>query len=188
MLIARTQYDTIAMRAFYFDNIPGDQRLPHDSGIPVSDELLKSIGVLHWHIPASQQDQINAIAEERHCNNRDIVSVTKEGLGDAYEATLKIFYDEHMHEKEEIRYVLEGSGFFDVREHSSDVWIRCYLTAGDLFILPAGIYHRFTLDENDMIKAMRIFWDEPKWIHVHRDSSTDVNPIRVNYLKALGVN
>lgn len=83
------------MRAFYFDNIPGDQRLPHDSGSPVSDELLKSIGVLHWHIPASQQDQINAIAEERHCNNRDIVSVTKEGLGDAYEATLKIFYDEY---------------------------------------------------------------------------------------------
>lgn len=83
------------MRAFYFDNIPGDQRLPHDSGSPVSDELLKSIGVLHWHILASQQDQVNAIAEERHCNNRDIVSVTKEGLGDAYEATLKIFYDEY---------------------------------------------------------------------------------------------
>jgi 1,2-dihydroxy-3-keto-5-methylthiopentene dioxygenase len=83
------------MRAFYFDNIPGDQRLLHDSGNPVSDELLKSIGVLHWHIQGGQQDQIDAIAEERHCNNRDIVEVTKQGLGDLYEAKLKIFYEEY---------------------------------------------------------------------------------------------
>jgi hypothetical protein len=43
-------------------------------------------------------------------------------------------------------------------EHPSDSWVRCYLTAGDLFVLPAGIYHRFTLDENDTIKALRLFW------------------------------
>ncbi|KAG2136612.1 1,2-dihydroxy-3-keto-5-methylthiopentene dioxygenase [Suillus bovinus] len=172
------------MRAFYFDNVPGDQRLLHDSGNPVSDEILKSIGVLHWHIPTSQQNQIDAIAEERSYKNRDTITITKEGLGDLYEAKLKSFFEEHMHEDEEIRYILEGSGFFDVR----DSWIRCQLDAGDLLVLPAGIYHRFTLDESNMIKALRLFKDEPKWTPINRGNSTDVNPYRVDYLKTLAVN
>ncbi|KAG2740879.1 ARD-domain-containing protein, partial [Suillus brevipes Sb2] len=59
-----------------------------------------------------------------------------------------------------------------------DSWIRCHLNAGDLLVLPAGIYHRFTLDENSMIKAMHLF----KWTPINRDSSTDANPYRVDYL------
>jgi 1,2-dihydroxy-3-keto-5-methylthiopentene dioxygenase len=119
------------MRAYYFDNLPGDQRLLHDSGKPVSDEVLKSIGVLHWYIPTTQQSQIEDVAKERGYKNRDIITVTKESLGDLYETKLKTFYEEydnlpqmisklshdirHMHEDEEIRYILDGTGFFDVR-------------------------------------------------------------------------
>ncbi|KAG1869690.1 1,2-dihydroxy-3-keto-5-methylthiopentene dioxygenase [Suillus tomentosus] len=176
------------MRAFYFDNIPGDQRLPHDSGNPVSDDILKSIGLLHWHIPTNQQNQIDTFAEERNCKNIDTITITKQGLGDLYEAKLKIFYEEHMHEDEEIRYILEGSGFFDVREHPTDSWIRCELDAGDLLLVPAGIYHRFTLDEKNMIKALRLFKYEPEWAPVlNRGDLTDVNPYRVDYLKSIAV-
>ncbi|EGN99906.1 hypothetical protein SERLA73DRAFT_180203 [Serpula lacrymans var. lacrymans S7.3] len=177
------------MRAYYFDNLPGDQRLPHDSGNSVSDETLKSIGVLHWHIPIDEEGlyerKVDEVAQERNYKNRDVIAISKESLGDQLEVKLKTFYHEHMHEDEEIRYIMKGSGFFDVREHDTESWIRCHMGAGDLMVLPAGIYHRFTLDENNAVRTMRLFKDEPKWIAYNRGPETDANQYRVDYVNSL---
>ena len=86
------------MRAYYFDNAPGDQRLPHDSGNHVADETLKAIHISHWSIliddTGSWEQQIDQVAKERGYKNRDVINVTKEGLGDLYESKLKGFYQE----------------------------------------------------------------------------------------------
>ena len=83
------------MRAYYFDNIDGDQRLLHDSGRPVSEETLKAIGVLHWSIPVEEHESgLEKVAKERVYKNQDKINVTKAGLGDAYESKIKMFFEE----------------------------------------------------------------------------------------------
>ncbi|KAG9013320.1 1,2-dihydroxy-3-keto-5-methylthiopentene dioxygenase [Tulasnella sp. JGI-2019a] len=152
---------SLRMRAYHFDNEPTDQRLPHECNPPepVDLSVLEKIGVLHWRIPVDDdyQSKIDQVATERGYKNRDVINVSRAGLGDAYETKIKGFFEEHMHEDEEIRYILSGSGYFDVRETPDDRWIRIACVPGDLLVLPAGIYHRFTLDTNDATQALRLF-------------------------------
>ncbi|KAJ7175017.1 Acireductone dioxygenase ARD family [Mycena crocata] len=178
------------MRAYYFDNIPGDQRLPHDynPSRPVAPETLVALKVSSWTIPVKgYEPRVDEIARERGYKNRDLINVSKEGMGEIYEEKIKGFFREHMHEDEEIRYILSGSGFFDVRETPTDAWIRISVTPGDLLVIPAGIYHRFTLDEANNIRALRLFQDEPKWVPYNRGEETEANLHRVEYLRSVGV-
>ncbi|KAK0505719.1 Acireductone dioxygenase ARD family [Armillaria luteobubalina] len=174
------------MRAYYFDNVPGDQRLPHDSARPVSLVALKSLNLLYMNIPVDgYEERLATVAKEGDYKNHDIISISKEGLGDQYNAKIKAFYEEHLHEDDELRYLLAGSGYFDIREASTDSWIRLALTAGDLIALPAGIYHRFTLDTGDNVRTVRLFKDVPKWTALNRSPETEAHPIRLAYLKSL---
>lgn len=86
------------MRAYYYDNLPGDQRLEHDSGRPVDLDHLRKLGVLLWHVPIDDsgvwEADVDKIAEEQGCKSRDIMDVTKEGLGDQFDTMLEKYFAE----------------------------------------------------------------------------------------------
>lgn len=113
----------------------------------VSVAELEKIGVISHHF--SSVDDVNSLALERGYKNRDEITVSPAALGDVYETKVKGFFNEHIHEDEEIRYILDGEGFFDVRSND-DRWLRIRLVKGDLIVLPAGIYHRFTTDNKNV--------------------------------------
>lgn len=161
-----------------------DQRLPHhcEPKQYISLERLADLGVLYWHLDADKYEtdpELQQIRENRGYTYQDLITISPEKLPN-YHEKLKSFFEEHIHNDEEIRYCLEGSGYFDVRD-GNDRWIRVWLKKGDLIILPAGIYHRFTLDTSNYIKAMRLFVGEPVWTPHNRPQ--DDNPIRKEYIE-----
>ncbi|KAF2860086.1 Acireductone dioxygenase [Piedraia hortae CBS 480.64] len=133
------------MKAYIHDLQPGDQRSPHNSGRVVSPTHLTSLGITTLSNPTSSQ--LEDLAKRRGYSHRDEITISPSTLPD-YEAKIEVFFTEHLHEDEEVRFILEGAGYFDVRD--KEEWVRLRMEKGDLVVLPPGIYHRFTTDESDV--------------------------------------
>jgi 1,2-dihydroxy-3-keto-5-methylthiopentene dioxygenase len=171
------------MEAWYMDDSTEDQRKPHHRNPPdyVSLEKLATLGVLHWVLDADNYEddvELEKIRKERGYSYEDFIEVSPNTLP-GYETKIKNFFEEHIHTDEEIRYCLGGSGYFDVRD-PEDRWIRIWVKKGDMIVLPAGCYHRFTLDESNYLKAMRLFVGEPIWTPYNRPQ--DEHPVRKDYI------
>lgn len=176
----------MTIEAWFMDSSDEDQRKPHrlNPNQPVSLEDLKKLGVFYWKLNADIYEadpELEKIRKEQGYTYMDLLSIHKDTLPD-YESKLKIFFTEHLHLDDEIRYILDGRAYFDVRD-KEDRWIRISLGKGDLITLPAGIYHRFTLDETNYTKAMRLFVGEPVWKAYNRPA--DDFDIRQKYVASL---
>jgi len=169
------------------DSAGRDQRsqLQLDPPQPVELAALRELtGVEYFKVNADDYENdpvLKRLREERGYTFQDIVDINKEKIA-SYDDKMKIFFTEHLHTDEEVRLSLEGSGYFDLRDRDNR-WIRVLLERGDLIIVPAGIYHRFTPDENDHIKALRLFQGVPVWTPHNRPA--DHMPARKEYLEKL---
>ena len=103
----------------------------HDSGREVPLDELAKLGVIYYHL--SDQADVDKLALERSYKNRDVITVSPDKMGDVYEEKVRMFFNEHLHEDEEIRYVRDGTGFFDVRSEG-DEWVRIQLEKDDLIV------------------------------------------------------
>uniref|UniRef100_A0A1B6DA26 Acireductone dioxygenase n=1 Tax=Clastoptera arizonana TaxID=38151 RepID=A0A1B6DA26_9HEMI len=175
------------VKAWYLDT--GDikeQQINGDNVITSIDlkTLYEKSGVEYYKIENLYNDELlENIKQERNYNYEDEINISREGLKD-FDKMVKNFYTEHLHEDEEIRLVLDGSGFFDVRD-INDKWVRIEVIPGDLLILPGGIYHRFSLGAEEYVKLTRLFVNEPIWTAHNRPEADNLEcrKLYINKLK-----
>ena len=93
----------------------------------------------HWKLDPTKVDndpELERIRASQGYTYHDFVTCSPDKLP-CYEEKIKSFFEEHIHADDEVRYCVEGSGYFDVRD-KQDQWIRIAMTPGDLITLPAG--------------------------------------------------
>lgn len=84
------------------------------------------------------------------------------------------FIREHTHTEDEIRFFVDGQGYFWFRLDEQKHPIFCVkCEAGDLLSVPAGVKHWFDLGEKPFVKAIRIFIDEAGWVPHYTHSGVD---------------
>ena len=79
------------------------------------------------------------------------------------------FEGEHLHDDDEVRFVLEVEGIFDIRSRDNR-YMRVFVERGDLIIVPKERHHRFLLTETKSIRCVRLFRDASGWVPHYRAS------------------
>jgi 1,2-dihydroxy-3-keto-5-methylthiopentene dioxygenase len=114
---------------------------------------------------ASYGAPLEALKRDRGYVEQDIVELapTTPNL----ETICAKFVDEHYHDEDEVRFVLEGEGIFDIRSRA-DQWMRVVVEPGDLIVVPKDRHHRFMLTEQKTIRCVRLFQDRSGWTPHYR--------------------
>ncbi|KAL1506433.1 hypothetical protein ABEB36_005804 [Hypothenemus hampei] len=175
------------VQAWYMDTSDYDKREEHHKN-PAEyvslEDLYKLSGVEYFKLNLATLETdgvLDKLKKERGYTYEDQITMSPDRLPQ-FEEKLKIFFTEHLHTDEEIRLCVDGSGYFDIRD-KNDQWIRVKVEPGDLLIVPAGIYHRFTLDTKNFIVAKRFFVGEPIWTPYNRPA--EQMDARKEYLEKL---
>ena len=89
------------------DDSPDDQRLPHrqSPNKPCALAALRRLGVLSWRMDADawQSDpKLAAVRKVRGYSYSEVIEISKDKLP-GYDEKIRMFYEEHIHDDEEVR-------------------------------------------------------------------------------------
>jgi len=145
----------------------------------------------HWEVPASadsliQKESLGDLEKEEllmKVNNRfehlqqtqgyktrDLIVLhpAVEGL----DGMLSKFDKVHYHTDDEVRYILDGSGYFGFVTDSEKFLV--HVGKSDFISVPKNTNHWFSLDEKKRIKAVRYFTDMAGWVPNYVEGSNSI--------------
>ena len=139
-----------------------------DDGTAIDAGSLDAEGVHYQRLStdaAAFQDPLDALKEANGYVHQDEVALTPDTPN--LDAICAKFVDEHLHEEDEVRFVLEGAGVFEIRSRG-DRWMKVTVEEGDLIVVPKDRYHRFYLTDAKTIRCARLFQDPSGWVPHYR--------------------
>ncbi|HEY4223939.1 MAG TPA: cupin domain-containing protein [Myxococcota bacterium] len=148
------------MRAFFRES-------PNEK---IDGNVLEANGVFYRQLPMEKdqyQPHLDDLTKKRGYITQDEVKLWPDMPN--LEVALKKFDPEHHHEEDEVRFVLDGEGVFDIRSND-ERWMRVIVEKGDLIVVPKGKHHRFELTEQTQIHCVRLFKDPAGWVAVYRNA------------------
>ena len=132
----------------------------------IDPDRLKAEGVHYERLDlGAHQTALDALKAAQGYVHQDEVALRPDT--ENLEAICAKFIDEHLHAEDEVRFVLEGAGVFDIRSRD-DRWMRVTVEAGDLIVVPKDRHHRFFLTDEKTIHCVRLFQDPSGWTPQYR--------------------
>ena len=102
----------------------------------------------------------------------DVISIN--ARTENYGAIRAKFLAEHIHTEDEIRFFVDGQGYFWFNLEGAPVF-NLLCQKGDLISVPAGSKHWFDAGEiNPFVKAIRIFIDQSGWVPHYTNSGIEL--------------
>jgi 1,2-dihydroxy-3-keto-5-methylthiopentene dioxygenase len=83
------------------------------------------------------------------------------------------FLREHTHTEDEVRFFVDGQGWFWFNLEGDEPVFCVQCTAGDLLSVPANFKHWFDMGPVAFVKTIRIFTDASGWTPHYTDSGVD---------------
>jgi len=99
----------------------------------------------------------------------DVISINS--ITPNYEQIRAKFLSEHTHSEDEVRFFVDGQGYFWFNLENDQPIFNVLCQAGDLISVPAGTKHWFDAGEiNPFVKAIRVFIDQSGWVPEYTNS------------------
>ncbi len=139
-----------------------------DNGNNISAEELNSEGITYEQMDtneATYKAPLEKVMKERGYVTMDQVGMKADMPN--FDALCQKFVGEHLHTDDEVRFVLQGSGVFEIRS-GEDRWMKVIVEQGDFILVPANRFHRFYLTDEKRIQCVRLFKDQSGWTPVYR--------------------
>lgn len=139
-----------------------------DDSHPLTTNELAAEGIHHASLSTSAaeyQGPLDELKTDRGYIEQDIVELSPATPN--LDTICAKFEGEHLHDDDEVRFVLEGEGIFDIRSRD-DRYMRVIVARGDLIIVPKERHHRFLLTEAKSIRCVRLFRDRSGWVPHYR--------------------
>ena len=123
-------------------------------------------------ILAAYSSDLNPFMKQGGYQTADVISIN--ARTENYGAIRAKFLAEHIHTEDEIRFFVDGQGYFWFNLEGAPVF-NLLCQKGDLISVPAGSKHWFDAGElNPFVKAIRIFIDQSGWVPHYTNSGIEL--------------